>query len=186
MKQTNQTWKIFNVYYNSNISDIIYAMQWHSNLAWWVDFFMRTYAHFDDLDFDARSLWKQNQRWLISATKQVISIKFRPFFFLHDVDFENIYMAWLACYNYKGLDSSEENSVTSSFKAPLYRQTPAPLTHSVVAVGMFNDWVVLSDNENKQDKAFKRFSKSKSRPSKQARVCMPCMSTVMRSLNAIA
>ena len=62
------------------------------------------YAHarFDYLNLGARSQWVgrgKHQRWIISTTKRAISIKLAitvgPF--LRDLDFENMYMAWLSC-----------------------------------------------------------------------------------------
>ena len=43
----------------------------------------------------------KNWHWIILTTKQVISIKLATMVghFLHDLDFENIYMAWPTCYN---------------------------------------------------------------------------------------
>ena len=62
------------------------------------------HARFEDLDLDARSQWDGKgkiQCWIISTTKQVISIQLATMVghFLHDLDFENIYMAWPTCYN---------------------------------------------------------------------------------------
>ena len=52
---------------------------------------------FDDLHLDARSQWVakvQNQRWILSATKQAISIKLviTVQYCLRDRDFKNVYM----------------------------------------------------------------------------------------------
>ena len=50
----------------------------------------------------------KNRHWIISTTKQAISIKLAPmvglFFFLGDLDFENVYMAWPLgfCFAAKG------------------------------------------------------------------------------------
>ena len=56
----------------------------------------------DDLDLDARSHWVdkgKNQRWIISTTKQAISIKLATTVghFLRDIDFENVDMAGPSC-----------------------------------------------------------------------------------------
>ena len=58
------------------------------------------YAHarFDDLGLDARSQWVgkgKHQRFMLSKTKQAISIKLATTVgqFLHDLDFVNVYMA---------------------------------------------------------------------------------------------
>ena len=64
------------------------------------------HARFDDLDLDARSQWvgkgKTNQRWMLSATTQAISIKLArtvSHFYLRDLDFANVHKAGPASFN---------------------------------------------------------------------------------------
>ena len=59
---------------------------------------IHAHGRFDDLDLDARSQWvgkDQNQRCMLSETKQAINIKLATTVghSLHDLDFANVYMA---------------------------------------------------------------------------------------------
>ena len=88
------TWTTFNLQYLGQYLSY-YIQTWHDGKL--MD---AIYAHFNDLDVDARSQWvgkgKENQSWMLSATKQATSIKLATMVghFLSDLDFANTYMTW--------------------------------------------------------------------------------------------
>ena len=68
----SQTWLLFNLQYLWQYFKSYYFQTWHDGRL------MDAHARFNDLDLDTRSQWvgkgKQNQFWMLSATKQAISI----------------------------------------------------------------------------------------------------------------
>ena len=47
--------------------------------------------------------WRKNLSWIVSTSKQAVSIHVWLHFVSHDLDFENIYMAWPACYFFSSI-----------------------------------------------------------------------------------
>ena len=97
----SQTLLLFNLQYLGHYLN--YSIQtWHDGRLMDV---LYAHARFNDLDLDARSQWigngKLNQRCMLSATKQAISIKLATavghFIRDLDLDFATFYMACPTC-----------------------------------------------------------------------------------------
>ena len=78
------------------------------------------HAHFHDIDHDA---WQRTkfQLWIISTTKHASNKRARINSVSHDLDFENIDMAWQYCFSHRKMKvKQQQKTLPAKWSSVLY------------------------------------------------------------------
>ena len=99
----SHTYACFNMHFNYNISDIIYAIAFKLGMtetvciAYMLLLVSMTFTLMQS-DSGTANAMQTNQHWIISTTKQAVGSKLVTtvghYYLFTDLDFENVYMAW--------------------------------------------------------------------------------------------